>query len=237
LPIEWIEQMLLYFDENTQLVSGAVGSFKSQNFLSKLFALEFSSLIVTGAASIGIKHATFCNAANFGIRYSAYQNVKNKIHGKKLASGDDVFLLHAISSEYGDESIRFAFNENAIVTTNNPENLKEFFNQRMRWGSKAVYYKKMFPLVLALTVSFVSFAVVVAFFLSFLNVFSFYSFLVLFFVKIISELIFLHHGKIIIEPKPSYLSLFIAAVIHPFYITVTLLMSLFLRKEWKGRSI
>lgn len=233
LPKTWIETMLSYFDEETQMVCGAVGSMKPNTFLEKIFALEFSSLIVSGAASIGFGHSSFCNAANMGFRLGAYQRVKNKIEGQHLASGDDVFLLHSISKEYGEKSIKFAYNTNSVVLTRQVSNFRDFINQRVRWGSKSTSYKKIFPIFTALVVALINISLICLLIFGIFEVKYFKLFIVLFLLKLISDFTLLKLGKILIEPKPSILVSITTSILYPIYICITIFMFLFKKKTWK----
>lgn len=233
LPENWINTMLSYFDEETQMVCGAVGSLNPKTFFEKIFALEFSSLIVSGAASIGFGQSSFCNAANMGFRLGAYQRVKNKIEGQHLASGDDVFLLHSISEEYGEKSIKFAYNTNSVVLTKQVSNFRDFINQRVRWGSKSTSYKKIFPIFTALVVALINISLICLLIFGIFEVKYFTLFIVMFLLKLISDFSLLKLGKILIEPKPSILVSITTSILYPIYICITIFMFLFKKKTWK----
>ena len=59
---------------------------------------------------------------------------------QSIASGDDVFLLHAIKRNYPN-SIVFAKEKAAIVKTKLLNTFSAFINQRKRWTAKSIVYK------------------------------------------------------------------------------------------------
>ena len=69
----WASKMVGYFsDVNVQLVSGPVVFNKQKGIFQNLQALEFASLIGSGAGAIGIKRAIFCNGANMAYRKNIF---------------------------------------------------------------------------------------------------------------------------------------------------------------------
>lgn len=142
--------MINKFDSETAFVSGPVEFIDDEELFSKMQRLEFSSLIIVGAALIGIKEPIICNAANLGFRKSVFKLVNGYEDNLNLSSGDDEFLMQKISSQT-DYKIKFCFDKNAISYTNPNSTFKDFISQRKRWSSKSFYYvKKSITFMLAL---------------------------------------------------------------------------------------
>ena len=104
----WVQKMASYFiNDDVKLVSGPVSFKKQKGVFQSLQALEFTSLIGTGAGAIGVNDPIFCNGANMAYRKEGFLEVNN-FEDDKLVSGDDVFLLHRIKKRYSS-SIVFVF--------------------------------------------------------------------------------------------------------------------------------
>ena len=130
LSSNWVRQMLAPFsDDSIHLVTGPVSYTNLNTLFDKFQAIEFMSLIGSGAGAIGINKAFMCNGANMAFRKSIFKDTKGHI-----ASGDDVFLLHHVKKS--GAKIVFVKQQSAIVFTSPKESLKAFFNQRKRWAAK-----------------------------------------------------------------------------------------------------
>ena len=85
------------------------------------------SLVASGAGSLGAGLPLMANGANLAFEKQTYLDVVNDQSGKSFASGDDVFLLHAIAKNYGVKSVHFIKDALAIVKTIPPDNLEVLF--------------------------------------------------------------------------------------------------------------
>ena len=111
---EWINIMVSYFNhEKIKLVSGPVDYHWKKGFFQDLQALEFISLIGSGAGAIGSGNAIFCNGANMAFRKEVFLEVN--AYNNDIVSGDDVFLLHSIKRRY-PYGIVFAKDLNATIS-------------------------------------------------------------------------------------------------------------------------
>lgn len=134
LSSNWVEQMLAPFsDDKIHLVSGPVSYTNLNTVFDKFQAIEFMSLIGSGAGAIGVDKAFMCNGANMAFRKSIFSSTNEHI-----ASGDDVFLLHHVKKSNG--KIAFVKEQSAIVFTSPKESVAEFINQRKRWAAKSSSY-------------------------------------------------------------------------------------------------
>ncbi len=233
----WINSLLAYLSPQTMLVCGPVRYNDNNSTWSKLLQLEFFSLIFSGAASIGIKKPSFCNAANMMFRKNIYLEVFDK-YGKNYSSGDDVFLLQSISTTYGAKHITFAHTKSAIVDTLPPNNIKSFVLQRLRWASKAVGYKSAFAIFQSLLVYIYSLSIIG---LSILSVFSkqyILSTILLISGKLILDLLFFKFSISQLKyAKFNPIIFFLSSILYPVYIVVIASMSFFTKGEWKGRKV
>jgi len=134
----WVSTMMTYTAPSKTLVLGPVQFDPASGLSARLMTLEFSSLMASTAAAVAVGEPIIANGANLAIRRSFFLSAWKTRTDLDLSSGDDLFLLHAAKSK--PESISFAWNSNALVSTAPPSNWSNWWNQRRRWAAKAAYY-------------------------------------------------------------------------------------------------
>jgi len=135
----WIKTMASYFEPNKSLVLGPVQLDPAKGLTARLMALEFASLIGSTAAGVAVQKPIMANGANLGIRRSFFMSAWTTRTDTHLSSGDDLFLLHAAKDR--PDSFSFAWNNEAMVSTDPPSSWSHWWTQRRRWAAKASYYK------------------------------------------------------------------------------------------------
>ncbi|MBL6658019.1 MAG: glycosyltransferase [Flavobacteriales bacterium] len=225
LSKDWISLMVSPFSEkDVQLVSGPVAYHGLDNAFKKFQALEFMSLIGSGAGAIGVQKAIMCNGANMGFRTSAFSNTE-----KDIASGDDVFLLHHVKKNNG--KISFVKDSKAIVSTEPKPTLSEFLNQRKRWASKTSSYKDVSAQWVSLLVFLANLSFVALFIKEqILALIIFYLF------KAVVDFLFLRKLCRFFEYDIPFYVFFILELVYPFYIVWVAISSQFGQYKWKGRK-
>lgn len=135
--------------ENPVFIAAPVKIKYTGTFLSLFQTLDFLSLQGVTMAAVGAGLHSLCNGANLGYAKNAFFMVKGFEGVDKIASGDDMLLMHKITEKFPGKTA-YLLSEKAIVETLPMENWKGFFNQRIRWASKAEYYqdKRLFPILL-----------------------------------------------------------------------------------------
>ena len=90
-----------------------------------------------------------CNGANLAYTKKAFEEVGGFSGIDNIASGDDMLLMHKIYKRWPDK-VLFLRSKEAIVQTAPVNSIKDFFNQRIRWASKADKYddKRIFAVLL-----------------------------------------------------------------------------------------
>ncbi len=237
LPKEWLEEMLTFMDVKTQIVCGPVIYSETRKLSEKIFNIEFISLLLSGAGAFGMKMPVFCNGANLIVRKNALINVADKMAGKQLASGDDVFLLHAIIGKYGRNSAKFAFSQKCIVKTNAPGSLNEFVSQRIRWGAKTTAYKNTFALLLAVSVFVACSCILLLFLLSVFYKFFIIPAIICFGMKIIADFMLFTAGNKIYQNKYIPLLSIPLQFFYLPYVIIIGIVSLFVKVKWKERAV
>jgi cellulose synthase/poly-beta-1,6-N-acetylglucosamine synthase-like glycosyltransferase len=231
----WIQTMVNYFaDEKVKLVSGPVTFYKKKSIFQSLQALEFTSLIASGAGAIGSGNAIFCNGANMAYRKDVFLEANN-FESDDIASGDDVFFLHSVKSKYPD-SIAFANDENAIVTTNSAQTISGFINQRKRWTAKSSRYKDIASVYTSYLVLFVNLVMVLLFTMAFLSKENLQFFILVYFVKFIADLFLLYPVLRFFKRKDLIKLILPFELFYSFYIVLIVILSFSNKFEWKDRT-
>ncbi len=213
----WIETIVC-FSTNfpTDLIICPVRLSENGTFFSRLQALEFTSLVASGAGAAGAGMPIMCNGANLAFTKKAWLESQNELHAEDQ-SGDDVFLLQSIQKRGG--VVRFLKSESAFVVTEPSASVPSFFKQRRRWASKAPSYTN-WPIILTsclvLIISILEVLLVVSsifnikYLLFLFPVFSFKCFVDTFFIIIVSRFF---------DLRQVILYSFLLSLLYPFYIS------------------
>lgn len=132
---EWIASLRRCFDNaDAKFVSAPVQVHRDSTFRTALQAMEFVSLVGTGAAAIGSGSPVMCNGANMAFRKETFLEVNGYEGNRHIASGDDEFLMNKIHARY-PKGVMFCSDPDATVETA-AVSWREFISQRIRWAGK-----------------------------------------------------------------------------------------------------
>ncbi len=244
---KWLNTTAAFYEEKKPaFIAAPVAIDCGWSFLQIFQSLDFMTLQGITAAVVSKKQMTMCNGANMAYERATFYEVGGFAGIDNIASGDDMLLMHKIYERYPDR-VLFLKSKDAIVKTAPVDNIKQFFNQRIRWASKADKYddKRILPvLVLVYFFNVVMLAIpIIAIFynapVSILN--TQYSILVawlwLLLFKIAAELFFLFPVAVFFNKK-SMLLLF--PFMQPFHICYTIIagwLGKFGKYTWKQRNV
>jgi biofilm PGA synthesis N-glycosyltransferase PgaC len=229
---DWLKSITSAFNnKGTMFVSGPVALKGNNSLLSEIQSLEFSSLIGSGAALIGLNYPLMCNGANLAFRKKVFYEVKGY---EDNTSGDDVFLMQKIHTLF-KKSIVFQKDHRSVVYTFPQASVSELIQQRKRWASK--WNKYLLPLSWALPVflfmHYVSFlAAIIAMILApqFLWEIS-----LLIFFKIILDYIILKKAMVLCKLRLNFWIFLLSEFLYPFYALSIGILVHFGNYRWKGR--
>jgi len=137
----WLSNFDQYIQErNPVFVAAPVMFTNDHSFLSVFQLLDFLSLQGITAAAVSAGYHSMCNGANICYRKDVFNKVGRFAGIDHIASGDDMLLMHKIKIQYPDQ-IGYLYSRDSIVLTAPMGSWKEFFNQRVRWASKASSYQ------------------------------------------------------------------------------------------------
>lgn len=237
VKVKWISTYVSFFKENnSQFIAGPVMYNHTGSILQTLQALDFITLQGITAASVSSGFHNMCNGANLAYTKEAFLSVHGFSGIDKLASGDDMLLMHKIA-KISPGKVHYIKNDQVVVTTDPMINWKLFINQRRRWASKTLVYKDYkIVLVLFLVLLFnLLFIVLLAF--SFFQ--PIYFLLVIFFVaaKTVIEYPFVFAVAQFFKQEKLMKQFVFLQPIHILYTVIVGFISQFGKYNWKGRKV
>lgn len=235
VPRDWLLVLDQYISKNdVVMIAGPVTLDVKKSFLHHFQLLDLISLQGTTMGSFGLDLAFMCSGSNLCYTKSLFQDLHGFAGNKKIASGDDVFLLQKAVRKY-PEKVHFVKSKDLIVHTNPEDSWTKLFHQRVRWASKASAYTSLFGKDLAVIVFAGNFTIVLACCLFPLNLVSWMTLVFLFILKLITDYMLLYKtNRFLRRKRMRYLLL--SSVIYPFFCVFVALYSWIGKYEWKGRQ-
>jgi cellulose synthase/poly-beta-1,6-N-acetylglucosamine synthase-like glycosyltransferase len=160
----WLSTLAAFYEEKNAKFIAAPVLMKHQKGLLSLFqSLDFLTLQGITAASVHKRFHSMCNGANLAYERSAFFEVNGFAGIDRIPTGDDMLLMHKIYLQYPD-GVFYLKEPAAIVETETASSWEAFFQQRIRWASKADQYQDkriiaVLTLVYFLNLSFLVLAV------------------------------------------------------------------------------
>jgi cellulose synthase/poly-beta-1,6-N-acetylglucosamine synthase-like glycosyltransferase len=236
---DWLQYFAYCFEvEKAELIAGPVLFHREQNVFERFQSLDYSGMMLFTAAALHTRLWPMANGAN--LAYS--RRIFNKVNGYEgathLASGDDVMLVEKVFRSEPDK-ILFLKQTAASVRTLAKPDLKRFFSQRLRWGTK----NNRFPSFLSAAVIGSVFLFSCLIILAFLSIpfhFSFFFplFLFAFLCKTLCDYLLLKTATSFFRQGYLLKQFFISEIYHTTYIVVVGLASLLIKQyTWKGRKV
>jgi cellulose synthase/poly-beta-1,6-N-acetylglucosamine synthase-like glycosyltransferase len=150
VPKHWLQTLASFYEQyEPAFIAAPVSIDCSNKFIEFFQGLDFMTLQGITGASVHKKIHSMCNGANLAYTKKAFEEVGGFSGIDNIASGDDMLLMHKIYKRWPDK-VLFLRSKEAIVSTVPVNSIKEFFNQRIRWSSKADKYndKRIFAVLI-----------------------------------------------------------------------------------------
>jgi poly-beta-1,6-N-acetyl-D-glucosamine synthase len=211
--------------------------FNNENTVLNYFQnLDFLTLQGITGASVYKKIHTMCNGANLAYRKNVFYEVDGFKGIDTIASGDDMLLMHKIWQKYPDK-ISYLKSQESIVETMAAKSWKEFFNQRIRWASKAKSYddKRIFWVLILVYLFNFSFLFLIT--ASFFDVKYFYALLLFWIAKTLVEMPFIITVSKFFSKQKLVKYFFVFQPLHIAYTIFAGFLGSFGKYEWKGRRV
>jgi cellulose synthase/poly-beta-1,6-N-acetylglucosamine synthase-like glycosyltransferase len=146
----WIYTLACFQEQKDAVFVAAPVCFNdSRSLLSVFQTLDFLVLQGITGASVYKNIHSMCNGANLAYEKKAFYAVGGFSGIDHIASGDDMLLMHKIWKQFPSR-VHYLKASEAIVFTEPMPDLSGFFNQRIRWASKAAKFddKRIFFVLL-----------------------------------------------------------------------------------------
>ena len=232
---KWMETMTNFYQEKEAAFIAAPVKFTHDHSLLEVFqVLDFITLQGITAASVSSNKHTMCNGANLAYTKQAFAEVNGFAGIDKVATGDDMLLMHKIWKAHPDK-VHYLKSKDAIVETEPMKTWKDFLMQRKRWASKTLVYddvRIIFVLAFVLLFNTLFFVLLVAAFFNPVYWIHFFTFL---FSKTIIEWPFVSSVAEFYNEQKLMRHFFFIQPLHIFYTVFVGIFSQFGKYEWKGR--
>jgi len=234
LKNDWLVSYLNYFDSDAMVIAPVQIKINSNRFFYVFQQLDFAAMqFITMASTIAHK-AFICNGANMAMPTIRALSCTQKMN-MAIPSGDDVFMLHEHTKQKG--KVYLNLNPSSVVNIKPSNNLYDFLMQRLRWASKAKYYKNnmaVFTSWLIFLIHFYLFiGVIISVFYTPMLIFIFLFFI----IKMLTDLpLFLIGQKFIHLHRHWYFYYPFVSLIYFVYISTIAAMAAFSPVVWKNRK-
>jgi len=222
----FIQDLQKMLNPEFDMILFPIATSKGKNWIQKWANREFTLLQVITKWSALYGKPQFSNGACLAFKKSIFEQVNGYQRHKDISSGDDQLLLADVWAKTG--KVGYASHFTNPVITCQPTGLKDFFQQRSRWGTKAKFYRlnHMVQFVVLSIVAQISLLLTWLFLepLELSTVWLVYMITVQYFI-----------GTNLKEKEIASWILFL--VLYPFVLFVNILFALIFPIHWKGRKI
>lgn len=236
-PTGWLQIIAAFKQQTNAVFIAAPVSIHCNSSIVQLFqSIDFMVLQGITGAAVYKKQLSMCNGANLAYERNAFYKVGGFAGIDKIASGDDMLLMHKIANQYPGQ-VHFLKSKDAIVATAPMPTWKDFFNQRIRWASKAAKYddKRILPVLLLVYLFNLSFLVL--FMGGFWNHYYWIFLLILWVLKTMVELPLFSSVAEFFNKQWALKLFFFFQPLHIIYTVASGLFGQFGKYEWKGRQV
>ncbi len=237
VPHSWLECIASFYEMyHPAFIAAPVSYYGENNFLKIFQTLDFMTLQGVTGASVYKKFHSMCNGANLAYEKTVFLEVGGFRGIENIASGDDMLLMNKFFDRY-PERVLFLKSPEAIVRTKPANTLQDFFNQRIRWASKAdKYTDKKITAVLLLVYLFNAWLLILGILCVFLpHVFS--GFVGVLIAKTIIELFFLYPVARFFNKEKLLWWFPVAQPFHIIYTVIAGWLGKFGSYKWKERKV
>ncbi len=234
---DWISTVMAYQkDTDAVMITSPVKLQPRKTLLGIFQSLDFVTLQGITAASISRGFHTLANGANLCYSREVFDEVGGFQGIDHIASGDDMLLMYKIARQYPGK-IKYLKSNQAIVTAEAANTWRAFWQQRIRWASKADKYddKKVFRVLLL--VYLLNLLLLALFVLSFFNTDLFVIEALFIFSKILLEFPFVSAVASFFGERRLMRYFPFLQPMHILYTVVAGWLGKFGSYQWKGRTV
>lgn len=236
-PSKWLRTMAAFKEEkNAVFIAAPVVMNNDQSFLQIFQALDFMVLQGITGAVVSQKKMPMCNGANLAYERKVFYEVNGFADIDHIASGDDMLLMNKIWKKHPG-SVHYLKSKDAIVSTQPMLSWKSFFNQRIRWASKATAYEDKTVTAVLLLVYLFNLSFLILLITAFWHTEYWFWLLGLWLAKTTIELPFVYSVARFFDKTKLVRYFPFFQPLHICYTIISGLFGQFGKYEWKGRKV
>ncbi|TNE30651.1 MAG: glycosyltransferase [Bacteroidetes bacterium] len=234
----WPKGMINPFsDKSTQMVCGDVFVLQDGGVQSSFEGIDTLSLVGSARGLTQNGWAVMCNGANLAYRKMAFEKIGGFGQHAHISSGDDVFTLQRMMAHYPDGVLFADIQELSGVYTYPQQSWKAVFRQRIRWAGKSSSYTSAKAKAVAGLIAFLSLSTVVGLVGSIFSSSMLVPVLILWMGKAMVDVVLLKRFSRAYKYELPFGGMVVQSLVYPFYTAVIVVLSFFVKVEWKGRKI
>lgn len=237
LPANWLHGFnTIIHNHSPKMVCGPVAIPESEDMVLAFQKFETLSMQGVTKGGFGWNRPLLCNGANLAFSKEVFKELEGYAENNHIASGDDLFLLHKISSQY-PKYVIFNNDPGLVVQTKAVKSWDEMISQRIRWASKTTNVGSPLLTTIGIIVSLMNLwmlAGLVYFMIFYWDGFAVY--LIIYMIKFFMDQVFIEEQVKYAPEKVNLELFFFAYLLYPFITTYIAFRSLFGGYTWKGRE-
>jgi biofilm PGA synthesis N-glycosyltransferase PgaC len=234
---EWLQTIAAFKEEKQPVFIAAPVVIDCNASIVQLFqSIDFMVLQGITGAVVHKKNLSMCNGANLAYEKKAFTEVNGFTGIDHIASGDDMLLMHKIAKRWPDK-VHYLKSKDAIVSTQPVKTWAAFFNQRIRWASKARQYDDKRILPVLMLVYFFNLSFLALLIGGFWNYYYWLAAILLWLLKTLIELPFFWSLSVFFNKQWAIKWFFFFQPLHILYTIISGLFGQFGKYEWKGRRV
>ena len=225
----WIKKMSKYFQSDSAMVIGFSPVIRGKGAFYRFIEFDtlFSAIVAAASAQLGYPYTS--TGRNLAYRKSSYEDSGGFLSLKKYRSGDDMHLTRRFRDKKIGK-IQYCADPDTFVKTLPPESFAQAFQQQIRKNSKILHSG-----FAAGSVAFLIFIYhVLIYTFPFLFTEEILIWLILVFIKFISEMLVLLSAIHIFNQKQLISFLPIIQIAYPPFIMFFSVLGIFQKYKWKN---
>lgn len=233
----WLQAIVSLKNEKQAVAIAGPVVFRHNRSLLQVFqALDFMALQGVTAVSVHKNILSMSNGANLAYEKQAFDAVNGFAGVDHIASGDDMLLIHKLRKAFPGR-IHYLKSAPAIVETQPMKTWKDFFNQRIRWASKAGKYQDKRITVVLLLIYLFNLAFPALLIAGCFDHYYWWWLGALWIAKTIVEFPFMYAVARFYGKRKLLFWFFFFQPLHIAYTVISGLFGQFGKYEWKGRRV
>lgn len=232
----WLTQMSLAMQDGIVCIAAPVNMTGPNTFLSRFQQLDFLILQAITGATIRAGWHAMANGANFCFRKDAFDAVNGYLHIDQMASGDDMLLMQKFFQQFPGGSV-YIKHSGATVSTKVEPDWHHFFQQRIRWASKAGHYDNKGIQAILLGVYLLNLCLLILLIAGFMNLTYTWLFMLAIIVKTTIEWGFVYSAARFFKKKSIAFWLLLFQPFHIVYTVSAAMLGWFGKYQWKDRTV